>query len=99
MVNVMIKMHFSLPIKDVQSPYPECHHIQSKVPAITFTVEDMLFKDNKHDRPLYYTGYIGSMCIERIQVDPGSALSIIPKRLLYFLGICLLYTSPSPRDS
>ena len=49
----------------------------------------MLLKDNKYDRPLYYTGYIGSTCIERIQVDPGSALSIIPKRLLYFLGILL----------
>ena len=49
----------------------------------------MLIKDNEHDRPLYYTGYIGSTCIERIQVDPESALSIIPKRLLYFLGILL----------
>ena len=67
----------------------ECHHVHSKVPAITFTAEDMLLKDNKHDRPLYYTGYIGSTCIERIHVDPGSALSIIPKRLLYFLGIPL----------
>jgi len=38
---------------------------------------------------LYYTWYIGSTHIERIQVDPGSALSIIPKRLLYFLGIPL----------
>ena len=78
-----------VPNDDVQSPCPECHHAQSKVPAITFTAEDMLLKDNKHDRPLYYTGYIGSTCIERVQVDPGSALSIIPKRLLYFLGIPL----------
>ena len=78
-----------VPNDDVQSPCPECHHTQSKVPAITFTTEDMLLKDNKHDRPLYYTGYIGSTYIERIQVDPGSALSIIPKRLLYFLGIPL----------
>jgi len=38
---------------------------------------------------MYYTGYIGSTCVERIQVDPGSALSIIPRRLLYFLGIPL----------
>ena len=67
----------------------ECHHIQPKVPAITFTAKDMLLKDNKHDRPLYYTGYIGSTYIERIQADQGSALSIIPKRLLYFLGIPL----------
>jgi len=49
----------------------------------------MLLKDNWHDRPLYYTGYIGSTYIERIQVDPGFALSIMPKRLLFFLGISL----------
>jgi len=49
----------------------------------------MLLKDNKHDRPLYYTGYISLICIERVQVDSGSALSIIPKRLLYFLSILL----------
>ena len=64
---------------------PECHHIQPKMPAITFTAEDMFLKDNKHDRPLYYTGYIGSTCIERIQVDSGSALSIIPKGSSTFL--------------
>ena len=49
----------------------------------------MLLKDNRHDKPLYYAGYIGSTHIERIQVDLGSALTIIPKRLLYFLGIRL----------
>ena len=37
---------------DTQSSCPECHHVQSKVPAITFTAEDMLLKDNKYDRPL-----------------------------------------------
>ena len=73
------------PRDDTQPSCPECHHVQLKVLAITFTAEDMLLKDNKHDRPLYYTGYIGSTCIERVQVDPGSALSIIPKRLLYSL--------------
>jgi len=57
--------------------------------AFIFTSEDMLLKDNKHDRPLYYTGYIGSTCIKRIQVDSRSALNIIPKRLLYFLSISL----------
>ena len=74
---------------DSQALCPECYHKQSKVPAITFTAEDMLLKDNKHDRPLYYTGYISSTCIERIQIDPGSVLSIIPKRVLYFLRILL----------
>ena len=41
----------------------------------------------KHDRPLYYTGYIGSSEVDRIQVDPGSALSIMPRRVLQYLGI------------
>ena len=49
----------------------------------------MLIKDNRHDIPLYYTGYIGSARIERIQIGPGSTLSIIPKRLLQFLGVPL----------
>jgi len=74
---------------DTQPLCPECQNVQLRIPAITFTAEDMLLKNNKHDRPLYFTGYIASMCIERVQVDLGSALSIIPKRLLYFLGIPL----------
>jgi len=32
----------------------------------------------KHDRPLYYTGYIGSSKVSHIHVDPGSALNIMP---------------------
>jgi len=78
---------------DSQPLCSEFHHVQSKVPAIIFTVKDMLLKDNKYDRLLYYTGYIGSTCIKKIQVDPGSALSIIPKRLLYFYGIPLYQLS------
>jgi len=34
---------------DSQSLYLKCHHVQLKIPAITFTVEDMILKDNKHD--------------------------------------------------
>ena len=37
------------PRDDTQPSCAECHHVQLKVPAITFTVEDMLLKDNKHD--------------------------------------------------
>jgi len=71
------------------------------IPSITFTDEDMLLKDNKHDIPLYYTGYIGLSRIERIQVDPGSALSIIPRRVMNFLGTplhCLLATTTTIYD-
>ena len=48
-------------------------------PFITFTPEDMQIR-KKHDRPLYYTEYIGSSEVSRIQVDPKSALSIMPRR-------------------
>jgi len=44
------------PRDDTQPLCSECHHVQSKVPAITFTAEDTLLKDNKHNRLLYYTG-------------------------------------------
>ena len=41
----------------------------------------------KHDRPLYFTGYIGSSEVSRIQMDPGSALSIMPRRVMQHLEI------------
>ena len=52
----------------------------------TSTLEDMQVK-GKHDRPLYYTWYIGSSEVSRIQVDPGSALSIMPRKVMRHLEI------------
>ena len=49
----------------------------------------MLIKDNQYNRPVYYTRYIDSARVERIQVNLGYALRIIPRRLLHFLGILL----------
>ena len=88
------------PGDDSQPLCYEYHHVQSKVLAMTFTAEDMLLKDNNHDRPMYYTGYIGSTYIEKVQIDPGSALSIIPKgsstslgyRFISYLQQLLRYT-------
>ena len=56
-------------------------HASQYVPCITFTPNDMQVKE-RHDRPLYFTGYIGSSEVSRIQVDLGSALSIIPCRVM-----------------
>src|SRR4051812_43818079 len=53
---------------------------------IVFTPEGMQVK-GRHARPLYFTGYIGSAEITRIQVDPGSALSIMPRRVMEHLSI------------
>ena len=41
----------------------------------------------KHDRLLYYTGYIRSTEVSHIQVDLGSALSIMPHKFMQHLGI------------
>jgi hypothetical protein len=60
-----------------------------EMPHITFSPKDILLKGKPHVRPLYLTGYIGSTRVERVQVDPGSALSIIPRKLLSFLNIPL----------
>ena len=41
----------------------------------------------RHAQPLYFMGYIGSKEITRIQVDPGSALSIMPRHVMEHLSI------------
>ena len=58
-----------------------CHYTSKQFFFITFTPEDMQVKE-KHDRLLYYTGYIGSSVVIRIQVDPGSVLSNMPRRVM-----------------
>ena len=68
-----------IPRVDTQPSCSECHHVQSKVPAITFTAEDMLLKDNKHDRPLYYTRYIDLTCVERVRLIQGLHSASYPK--------------------
>jgi len=63
-----------------------CPQTSKCFPCITFTYEDMQIK-GKHDRPMYYKGYIGSSEVSLIQVDPGTALSIMPHRVMQHLGI------------
>jgi len=48
-------------------------HASKNASCITFTADGMQVK-GKHDRPLYFTGYIGSSEVSCIQVDPRSAL-------------------------
>ncbi|KAJ6850645.1 uncharacterized protein M6B38_263985 [Iris pallida] len=55
----------------------------------------MLIKTNLHDRPLYYTGYIGDVKVDRMHIDPGSSISIIPKGLLHHLRIPMHRLTPT----
>ena len=63
-----------------------CHKTSKHFLCITFTPDDIQIKE-KHDRPVYYTGYIGSSEVNHFQVDSGFALSIMPHRVLQHLGI------------
>jgi len=67
-------------------------HASQHAPCITFTPDDMQVKE-KHDRPLYFTGYIGSSKVSRIQVDPGSTLRIMPRRVMQHMEIPTLRLS------
>jgi len=70
-----------LPAKPQGEDEKDCLHISQHAPCITFTSDDMQVKGN-HDRPMYFIGYIGSSEVSPIQVDLGSALSIMPRRVI-----------------
>ncbi|KAJ6796987.1 Uncharacterized protein M6B38_221260 [Iris pallida] len=65
------------------------------MPNIIFTPQDMFIKTNLHDRPLYYTGYIGDVKVDRMHINPGSSISIIPKSLLHHLRIPMHRLTPT----
>jgi len=66
-----------VPVGPREEDVEDCLNASQNAPCITFTADDMQVK-GIHDRPLYFTGYIGSSEVSRVQVDPGSALSIMP---------------------
>ena len=75
-----------VPVVPREEDVENCFRASQNAPCIAFTADDMQVK-GKHDRPLYFIGYIRSSKVSRIQVDPGSALSIIPRRVMQHLGV------------
>lgn len=73
---------------------PNYDQTTRKIPYITFSPEDMQIKNLKDNRPLYYSRYVSSAKVNRIHVDPDFALSIIPRRLIQFLGISFSRLTP-----
>ena len=55
--------------------------------AIIFTDDDLLLGSKPHNRPLFVTGYIREQKVNRILVDGGSAVNIMPKSTMNDLGI------------
>ena len=66
----------------------ECLLVQKATSAtIAFDKEDLLLGETKHNRPLYFTRHIKEMPIHGVQIDSGSALSLISTSAFEELGI------------
>ncbi|KAL0455604.1 UNVERIFIED_CONTAM: hypothetical protein Slati_0899600 [Sesamum latifolium] len=57
--------------------------------TITFTDEDLLLGSKPHNRPLFVAGYVREQKVNRILIDGGSAVNILPLRILKELGILI----------
>ncbi|KAM2675582.1 hypothetical protein EV1_002329 [Malus domestica] len=55
--------------------------------AIHFTDEDLLLGSKPHNRPLFVSGYVKGHKVNRMLVDGGSAINIMPKSTMITIGI------------
>ncbi|KAL0292820.1 UNVERIFIED_CONTAM: hypothetical protein Sradi_6971000, partial [Sesamum radiatum] len=55
--------------------------------TISFTDEDLLLGSKPHNRPLFVAGYVREQKVNRILIDGGSAVNILPLRILKELEI------------
>ncbi|KAJ1700966.1 hypothetical protein LUZ63_000745 [Rhynchospora breviuscula] len=63
-----------------------------QAPSITFTDEDLMTGTADHNRPLYTTGTIYGKKINKILVELGSSISIIPLKMLVQLSLSIRET-------
>jgi len=75
-----------IPAEPQKEDEENCLHASQHAPYITFTPDDMQVKE-KYDRPLYFTWYIGSSEVSRIQIDSGFTLSIMLRQVMQHMGI------------
>ncbi|KAL0373431.1 UNVERIFIED_CONTAM: hypothetical protein Sradi_3258800 [Sesamum radiatum] len=60
---------------------------EESMSAMTFTDEDLLLGSKPHNRPLFVTSYAREQKVNRILIDGGSAVNILPLRTMKDLGI------------
>ena len=58
-------------------------------PDLTFINEDLWLGFKPHNRPLYVFGYAREQKIDRILIDGGSAVNILPKMTMRRLGLTM----------
>ncbi|XP_021299514.1 uncharacterized protein LOC110428122 [Herrania umbratica] len=54
---------------------------------ITFSDEDLLLGSTPHNRPLFVQGYSREQKINRIQIDDGSAVNLLPLKTMKEIGM------------
>ncbi|KAM1201783.1 hypothetical protein ACFX2J_017829 [Malus domestica] len=64
--------------------YATCCAIED---TIHFTDEDLLLGSKPHNRPLFVSGYVREHKVNRMLVDGGSAINIMPKSTMTTIGI------------
>jgi len=57
--------------------------------AVTFLDDDLLLGSKPYNRPWFIIGYIRGQMVNRILVDGGSAVNIMPKSTMNDLGITI----------
>ncbi|KAL7152972.1 hypothetical protein ABFS83_04G134500 [Erythranthe nasuta] len=71
------------------SPNEVCTVIGKCMSTITFADEDLLLGSKPHNRPLFVAGYAREQKLNRILIDGGSAVNILPLHTLKELGISM----------
>ena len=76
-------------MRSSEPTYAEC------LALITFTDDYLQPGLIKHNRPLFISGYLNGLEITRIMIDGGSAVNLLPLRMLKRLGIAIHRLAPS----
>ncbi|CAA0822242.1 Unknown protein, partial [Striga hermonthica] len=74
------------PLEENNLPEVENHHVDNDS-MMVFTDEDLLLGSKPHNRPLFVAGYVQEQKVNRILIDRGSAVNILPLRTLKELGM------------
>ncbi|XP_074313449.1 uncharacterized protein LOC141648620 [Silene latifolia] len=76
-------------VKDAGEPAEQENKCVSCNTALSFSDEDLLLGSKLHNRPLYVSGYIRGRRVNRILIDGGSGVNLMPKATMVELGITM----------
>ncbi|PIN01384.1 hypothetical protein CDL12_26105 [Handroanthus impetiginosus] len=66
-----------------------CNKIEECMSAMNFTDDDLLLGSKPHNKPLFVAGYAQERRVNRILIDGGSVVNILPLRMMVELGISM----------